>query len=297
MGNIFAKNKSSNVGPDIGIEISAETMRFVSLHKKNNGVCLKSFGTQPFTQENLTKIRTSNKLQSAAVCLSKETNIPQQSEGYLSMLRKAGFKKITTLSTDLALVRSIIPDISEESSAKISTAKIIIDFGRQSTKVTTIVSGIPDKQNSFVADFGFLNLIKNISSRFDISETDAEWLIQKIGLSRDEQHLTVHMALVESLVELMNEIDKLYICWHQSQQNLKNEQKDYCSARIENMLLVGESANLPGLAGYFSKTLRLPVTLANIWINVPLSLDYIPEIPFADSLSYAAAIGLALGQK
>ena len=58
--------------------------------------------------------------------------------------------------------------------------------------------------------------------------------------------------------------------------------------------MVGGDSNLPGLPEYLSASLRMEAIVGNIWTNVKLPPNGIPDLPRAASLSYGTAIGLAL---
>ncbi len=63
---------------------------------------------------------------------------------------------------------------------------------------------------------------------------------------------------------------------------------------VDRVLIVGGNGNLKGLPEYLSRVLALPVMIANVWGNAfPLD-EYVPPLPFHESLEYATAAGLAL---
>jgi len=65
--------------------------------------------------------------------------------------------------------------------------------------------------------------------------------------------------------------------------------------RIEQVLLCGRGANLKGLSDFISSKLKIPVKLANPWVNIlPEPLKEVPGLSFKDSLGYTTALGLAL---
>jgi hypothetical protein len=59
--------------------------------------------------------------------------------------------------------------------------------------------------------------------------------------------------------------------------------------------LPGGDSNLIGLPEYLSASTHTPVEHANVWANIANAEKYVPEIAFNKSLSFAAALGLALG--
>ena len=66
---------------------------------------------------------------------------------------------------------------------------------------------------------------------------------------------------------------------------------------IKEIILCGGDANLAGLTEYLTLTLKIPVKLANVWLNVFSFEEYVPEIEFNKSLKFATAVGLALKGK
>lgn len=95
-----------------------------------------------------------------------------------------------------------------------------------------------------------------------------------------------------ALPSIVSEIKKVFLYW-QTQGERTNQQV----SPIGKVVLCGSEAARVGLAQTLSAELSLPVELGNVWGNVFSFDQYIPDIPFKDSLSYAAAIGLALPHK
>ena len=82
-----------------------------------------------------------------------------------------------------------------------------------------------------------------------------------------------------------NQINKHYVLWH----------TEKGGNQIKKIILYGEAPNLAELRDKIALNMRTEVLLANVWTNIIESFDEeIPEIPFDESLGYAAALGLAL---
>lgn len=88
--------------------------------------------------------------------------------------------------------------------------------------------------------------------------------------------------------QVIDEIEKIVLYW----QNVA--EKEGRGGEIDEILLCGRSAIKSGVLEFFTKKLKKPVKIANVWVNAFSLNDYIPEISSEDSLDYAAAIGLAL---
>jgi len=108
-------------------------------------------------------------------------------------------------------------------------------------------------------------------------------------LSRKKENEKFFNAVLPIISAIKDETAKHLSFWktHVSLQNRTDK-------KIEKIILCGGDSNLIGLPEYLSDTLNLPVKLANPWINIVSSENYIPEIDFRESLMYATAIGLAL---
>lgn len=93
--------------------------------------------------------------------------------------------------------------------------------------------------------------------------------------------------------DLREEIKKVYTYWITGGAGLGIKNNTH-PRKIEKMIICGRGANDQGVVEYVSASLPISSSIANVWVNV-FSLDnYIPEITFSESLSYVAAVGLAL---
>ena len=109
------------------------------------------------------------------------------------------------------------------------------------------------------------------------------------GLTKSIENKEVFETLLMSISVLRDEISRHYIYWHNSKDKENQEPK-----HIEKIILCGGDANLMGLLPYLVSSLRIPVELANVWVNVTKFEAGIPQISFAQSLRYATTVGLAL---
>src|SRR3989344_1189978 len=87
---------------------------------------------------------------------------------------------------------------------------------------------------------------------------------------------------------LSQEIKKLYIYWHTLKQNAGKPKK-----KIKQIIVCGEGFD-DDIVSYLSTHNQTPTILGNVWTNTFDIDTNIPEIPFIDSLRYAASVGLAL---
>lgn len=92
----------------------------------------------------------------------------------------------------------------------------------------------------------------------------------------------------ENLQFVSGEIKKLYIYWHTLKENIDEDNK-----KISEIIVCGEGVS-EEVVSHFSANIKTNVFLGNVWTNVLNVNEVVPPISFADSLCFAAAIGLAL---
>jgi Tfp pilus assembly PilM family ATPase len=82
---------------------------------------------------------------------------------------------------------------------------------------------------------------------------------------------------------IISNLNRLYIDWY-----------DRHKERIHHVLLCGARAADQDVLDYISRETKIPITQANIFINLKLSLANVPMIPKNESYKYATAMGLAM---
>ena len=143
---------------------------------------------------------------------------------------------------------------------------------------------------SSTLDVGGVMLTKMIEKNFKISFEEAEKMKKKIGLERNLQNKEIFSVLLNIVSVLRDEIVKHFLYWHTHKDE---EGKDH--PIIKKIILCGGAANLIGLLEYLSISVKSKVETANVWTNIANTEKYIPEITLDHSLTFAAALGLALG--
>jgi type IV pilus assembly protein PilM len=73
-----------------------------------------------------------------------------------------------------------------------------------------------------------------------------------------------------------------------------NDKKSFLSGKIDQIIMCGKSSILPGFTSHISQNLSTEVVLANVWVNILNTNDYIPNLKFQDSLGFAVPIGLVV---
>ncbi|MBI2120030.1 MAG: pilus assembly protein PilM [Parcubacteria group bacterium] len=201
---------------------------------------------------------------------------------YAHVFESAGLTLLSVESDAGALSRAIIPRGDP-------STFMILDMGRVKTGV-------------YVASRGFVRLAYDI----EIGGKTVDTLIGKtVSVSPEEAHAlkekcyndeplpeSVKKGIESFFSELADEANKHFIYWH-----THKDKNGMTREKIEKVILSGTESALCGLPEYLAGELRVPIEMANTWVNVLSFTQHIPEIGFRESLRFATAIGLALGSK
>lgn len=185
---------------------------------------------------------------------------------YLSVFRAAGFMPLHFDIESQAVEKSVI--------------------GKGDTDVSLVVNLNKTKAGLYIVSQNAVTFTSTVAIDAPLTEKKKDIEINpSAALMSDEEVI----ASYPSLKVLVAEIQKVFLYW-QTQADRQNRKIE----PIEKIVLCGEEAGREGVGHYLAHALSTKVELANVWKNA-LSFDqYIPDIKLEDSLSYAAAVGLAL---
>lgn len=201
-------------------------------------------------------------------------------DDYTSLFEKCGMTPVSFLIENQAITRSIIgmEDLS---------TYLVVNIGRTKT-VLSIVSEQAVQFTSTV-NIGGEDFATAIAKENSITKEQAEKMIQEKGFVRTENNNDFFLSLINVVSALRDEIQRVYMYWLS---HIDKTGKD-TNAPFK-VLLTGRDSSIIGFREYMALSLKVPVDLANVWVNV-LSFDQeIPPIEHLDSLNYATVIGLAL---
>ena len=99
-------------------------------------------------------------------------------------------------------------------------------------------------------------------------------------------------SVINPISALKDEINRILLYW-----KTHKDKQGSISAPVSSIILCGSNSNMPAMDEYLSLSLKLPTHSAEVWKNALDLDDYIPPITHAQSLDYAAAVGLALGEE
>lgn len=165
---------------------------------------------------------------------------------------------------------------------------MIVDFGEKRTGVFIVSRGVVMFTSTL--DIGGISLNNTIQKSFNVSFKEADEMKKKYGLQRNSVNKELFSVLLNSVSILRDEISKHFVYW-----NTHKDEEGRSNPLIKKIILCGGDSNLIGLSDYFSVSMKTEVEMANVWVNIDDIQKHIPSISFKQALSFAAAIGLALG--
>jgi len=108
-------------------------------------------------------------------------------------------------------------------------------------------------------------------------------------LNEKNYDVDTYFSLLNVFSVIKDEVEKISAYWHEQKQK-----SDLALPNIEKIILCGKYYMLPGFVNHINQNLGLDVSLANIWCNAFDLDDFLPDMDFADSLSYSSVVGLSL---
>ena len=201
-------------------------------------------------------------------------------DDYLSVFKESGIRVESFELEAQAISRAVIKKNDVDT-------YMIVDFGEKRTGIFIVCQGVVVFTSTI--DVGGALLTNMIQKNFKISIEEAEKMKRQYGLGRNSGNKELFSIVLNCVSILRDEIMKHFVYW----QTHKEGNREH--PPIKKIILCGGDSNLVGLAEYFSVSTKNTVEIANVWTNVISTPKYVPGIKFEQSLAYAAAIGLALG--
>lgn len=202
-------------------------------------------------------------------------------EEYLAVFQASSISVISLELEAQAISRAVVKEGDRDS-------YMLVDFGEQRTGIFIVSKGIVMFTSTL--DLGGAMLNGMIAKNFKVSEEEAERMKKEFGLQRNVENKEIFAVLLNSVSILRDEIVKHFLYWHTHQ-----DEDGKVNDPIKKIILCGGDSNLIGLPDYLSVSLKTKVELANVWMNIVNTKEEVPEISMRNALSYASAIGLALG--
>lgn len=157
---------------------------------------------------------------------------------------------------------------------------LIIDFGSISSDLAVYDGTI---RVTGTTDWGGETLTNEIASALKVSDRQAYTIKTRYGLNPGKKQAEIMKSLEPVLERLMSEIRRITRFYQE------RSDKD---ESIEQIIILGGGANLPGMSTYLTDKLRVPTRLVNPWQN--LSFGGLQPPHKLETTLFTTAAGLSL---
>ncbi len=195
---------------------------------------------------------------------------------YQKILSMAGFT-ISAMETEII---STVRALSAFTPLNSVTPSIIINIGAISTSLAIVVGN--NLIFTYSLPIGGAAINRAISADFGLSSLQAEEYKKTYGIAKGPLGARIGKATEPILSSILSEVKKAIIYYSQK----------YKDSRVEQIIISGETAKLPGIDAYFANGCRIGTTIANPWKF--LSSSNIPKEILDKAPDYSIAVGLAL---
>jgi type IV pilus assembly protein PilM len=197
-------------------------------------------------------------------------------DSYMELFKMLGLEAACIEPSILSVTRTV--QHAEDS----DPPTLVIDCGSITTdliiynKATVRVTG--------TIKFGGETFTQSIAQHLGVSEKEASHMKSLYGIDPGKEQSKLMSALTKDLQFLVTEIKKVIRYFE--------ERNKTQGVRVEQIILLGGGANLPGLSTYLTSELRVATRLASVWKNIKMKSIQKPSS--LDNSMYATAAGLAL---
>lgn len=202
-------------------------------------------------------------------------------ESYSEAIREAGLIPVDFELEANAIAKSVIPKTDPRTF-------LVVDFGRNKTVLSIVSLGVVQFTSTSNVGGALLTSVLQKYLKCTFEEAEKAKLSKDLAEHRGDSEL--FESLLNALSVLRDEMNRVITYWT----TRTNAIGAGSNVAVDVILLSGKDALISGLDQYFSQSLKIPTSVANVWVNVCSFESYIPHIGYEESLSYAPAIGLAL---
>lgn len=204
------------------------------------------------------------------------------SQAYADAFKLAGIELLSLEVEARSIARAVSSGTPNE------PITLLVDFGKARSGFAVLKHGMPIFTST--VEVGGETMTKALCEKLKITPQEAEVYKNEQGLNPDEGQKAPGLEAVTGTASaLADEIARHYHYWD----TRRNERGERMTP-VGQVILVGGSANLRGLAEYVAGRIQAPVERGNIWRHVAPFEEYIPPIDRRHSMQYATAVGLAL---
>ncbi len=195
---------------------------------------------------------------------------------YQKVLSMAGLS-ISTMETEIiSCVRALTAFIPPNA----VTPSIIVNIGAISTSLAIVIGH--DLVFTYSLPIGGSAINRAISADFGLSSVQAEEYKTTYGIAKGPLGQRIGTATEPIMSSILSEVKKAIIYYSQK----------YKDSRIEQIILSGESAKLPGIDTYFANSSGIEAVVANPWRF--LDPNAVPKEILDKAPDYSIAVGLSL---
>jgi type IV pilus assembly protein PilM len=195
-------------------------------------------------------------------------------DSYTVLTKLMGLEVILVETTMAAAARLFNHDRHSD------VATVIIDFGSLTSDISIFHNEVLVTGTVAGGGLIFTNALRD---KLAVSEAEAATIKTKYGLANSKKQDEIKKILAPTLELIIKEIRRMMRYY---EERYGNQQK------IGQIVMLGGGANMPGLADYLTKELRLPVRAHDPWSYVDYKGLQPPSGP--DRLMYATVAGLAM---
>lgn len=194
-------------------------------------------------------------------------------EAKLDVLEAVGFNVIAFEPDTFAVMRSIMaPDTQ--------VPQMVLDVGARSTDLVIAMNGAPRLTRSIPV--GSEAIIRSAIAGLGVDAAQATQFVYKFGLSKDKLEGRVYTAIINTVDNLISEVEK----------SIKFFQTRYPTLKIDRVIVTGGASTLPEFPLYVANKFGLNVEIGNAWRNVSFPASRQNEL-LSVSNHFAVACGLA----
>lgn len=195
-------------------------------------------------------------------------------DSYLELLNQVNIEIYGTEPSLLSIIRAVNHTYQDHK------PKIIIDFGSQSSDLAIYDQNL---RLTSTAATGGDHITDCIAETLGVDQDKAREIKGRYGISKSKWQEQLAPALSPILTSLANEVQKMMRYHHE-----RNDTDD----AIEQIVIVGGGANLPGLDDFLAHLTGISVTTCNPWDNTAIKPLQPPHQ--LETTIYTTAVGLAL---
>lgn len=221
-----------------------------------------------------------------------EYDIISSTEGEYLLSVSAISNEFVTKTTNLLEASGFTPVMFDTEGRSLARAlsstnniELVVAFNEFYTSFIVTQSGVA--LFSSTSPIGASDMTKSIMKGNGITEKEALKIKKEKIVNTSIEDSNLFSNIVGLMSSLKDEINKVVTYWN------THGKKDGMP-EITNIVLVGTDMVMPDAIKYLNASLKIPVAVANVWVNV-FSLDvHVPEMSREESLNYAALIGVSL---